>query len=90
MPILEISSIMLLLDCSNHIVVHFMALKHGALIIQTLNEFVSHGTKVFETLIFKVIIYYAYLGSWAIVRTASYSLSIATTHISFSMFNTEK
>ena len=34
MPILEICSMMLLLDCSNPIVVHSMALKHGALIHQ--------------------------------------------------------
>ena len=42
---------MLLLDCSNPIVVHYdsMALKHGALIHQIINAFVYHGTKVFET-----------------------------------------
>ena len=49
MPILEICSMMLLLDCSNPIVVHSMALKHGALIHQIINAFVYHGTKVFET-----------------------------------------
>ena len=48
-PILKIYSMMLLLDCSNPIVVHSMALKHGALIHQTINAFVYHGTKVFET-----------------------------------------
>ena len=49
MPILEIYSMMLLLDCSNPIVVHSMALKHGALIHQIINAIVCHGTKVFET-----------------------------------------
>ena len=34
-------------------------------------------------------LYYAYLDSWAIVGTASYSSSIATTHLTFFMFNTE-
>ena len=50
MKILEICSMMLLLDCSNPIVVHFMALKNGALSRQIINAFVYHGTKVFETL----------------------------------------
>ena len=49
MSILEICSMMLLLDCSNPIVDHSMALKHGALIHQIINAFVYHGTKVFET-----------------------------------------
>ena len=49
MPILETCSMMLLLDCSNPIVVHSMALKHGALIHQIINAFVYHGTRVFET-----------------------------------------
>ena len=49
MPILEIRSMMLLLVCSNPIVVHSMALKHGTLIHQIINAFVYHGTKVFET-----------------------------------------
>ena len=40
---------MLLLDCSNPIVVHSMALKNGALIHQIINAFVYHGTRVFET-----------------------------------------
>ena len=48
MPILEICRMMLLLDCSNPIVVHFMALKHDALIRQIINAFEYHGTKVFE------------------------------------------
>ena len=39
---------MLLLDCSNPIVVHSMALKHNALIHQTIKAFVYHGTKVLE------------------------------------------
>ena len=76
---------MLLLDCSNPIVVHSMALKHGVLIHQIINAFVYHGTKVFETF----YDYYAYLDSWAIVGTASYSLSTATTHPTFFVFNTE-
>ena len=49
MPILETCSMMLLLDCSNPIVVDSMALKHGALIHQIINAFVYHGTRVFET-----------------------------------------
>ena len=32
---------------------------------------------------FTFAIYYAYLDSWAIVGTASYSLSTATTHLTF-------
>ena len=49
MPILEICSMMLLLDCPNPIVVHSMTLKHGALIHKIINAFVYLGTKVFET-----------------------------------------
>ena len=49
MPILETCSMMLLLDCSNPIVVYAIALKHEALIHQIINAFVYHGTKVFET-----------------------------------------
>ena len=50
MPILEICSMILLLDWSNPIVFHVMALKHGALIHQILNAFVYHGTKVIESI----------------------------------------
>ena len=46
---LEICSMMLLLDCSNPIIVHSMAFKHGALTHQIINAFVYLGTRVFET-----------------------------------------
>ena len=44
MQILENCSMMLLLDCSNRIVVHFMAPKHGALILKItkLHNYTTH------------------------------------------------
>ena len=38
---------------------------------------------------FTITIYYVYLDSWAIVGTASYSLSTTTTHLAYFVINTE-
>ena len=65
----------------------FYRSQHGALIHQIINAFVYHGQKCWKH--FTITIYYAYLDSWAIVGTASYSLSTATTHLTFFVFNTE-
>ena len=69
MPILENCCMMftLMLDCSYLTVVYFMAPKHGALILQTLSEFVyhNHGTNGFETL----YNYYNNTHIWILVRT---------------------
>ena len=87
MPILEICSMMLLLDCSNPIIVHSMAFKHGALTHQIINAFVYHGTKVFETFYdYHMLRIPGFLGHcWDSLN----SLSTATTHPTIFVFNTE-
>ena len=70
MPILEICSMMLLLDCSNPIVVHSMALKHGALIHQIINALkfcISWNKSVRNILRSPYTTHTSYLDSWAIV-----------------------